>query len=102
MEVLEFLKEWINEHPTTTSIIKYVVWVSIIILFISFLRRILKKSLPDSSVRYKAQKGIEIIGYVFIVFLTISYFSGNIKDFTLAIGLLTAGITIINLVTEYK
>ena len=94
MEVLEYIKEWINEHPSIISIIKYIVWVIIIISFISFLRRVLKKSLPDVSVRYKSQKGIEVIGYALIILLTISYFSGNIKDFTLAIGLLTAGITI--------
>ncbi|MCB0639220.1 MAG: mechanosensitive ion channel, partial [Lewinella sp.] len=39
-------------------------------------------------------KGIEIIGYLLIILLTVSVFTGNIKDFTLAIGLLTAGITI--------
>jgi small-conductance mechanosensitive channel len=37
---------------------------------------------------------VELLGYALIIFLTISYFTGNIKDFTLAIGLLTAGITI--------
>ena len=94
MEVLEYIRVWIEEHPTTASIIKYVVWVVVIFSFISILRRILKRSLPDSSIRYKSQKGIEIIGYVLIIFLTVSYFSGSIKDFTLAIGLLTAGITI--------
>jgi len=94
MELIELIKEWTIEHPTTTSIVKYIVWVVFIISFISFLRRVLKKNLPDSSIRYKSQKGIEVIGYLLIFFITISYFTGNIKDFTLAIGLLTAGITI--------
>jgi len=94
MEILEFIKEWTIEHSTAVSIIKYIIWVLLIIFFISFLRRILKKRLPESSIRYKTQKGIEVIGYILIVFITISYFTGNIKDFTLAIGLLTAGITI--------
>lgn len=35
-----------------------------------------------------------LIGYILIIFLTTSYFTGNIKDFTLAIGLLTAGVAI--------
>ncbi len=34
------------------------------------------------------------MGYILLFFLTASYFTGDIKDFTLAIGLLTAGITI--------
>lgn len=94
MEILEYIKDWISEHPFTTSIIKYVIWVVIIVLIVSFLRRVLKKSLPDSSVRYKSQKGIEIFGYILIILLSISYFTGNVKDFTLAIGLLSAGIAL--------
>jgi len=94
MEILEYLKEWMNGHPFTMSIAKYLFWVILIILTISFFRSFLKKRLPDTSIRYKSQKAIEILGYVLIILLTISYFTGNIKDFTLAIGLLTAGITI--------
>jgi small-conductance mechanosensitive channel len=94
MEILDYLKGWMTEHPLTVSIIKYLLWLVVIILFISFLRRMLKKSLPDTAIRYKSQKVVEIIGYALIIFLTISYFTGNIKDFTLAVGLLTAGITI--------
>ena len=45
--------------------------------------------------RYKSQKGIEIIGYFLIILISISYFSGNIKDFTLAIGLLTGFLSMI-------
>jgi small-conductance mechanosensitive channel len=50
--------------------------------------------MPDSQTRYKTQKGIEVIGYVVLVLLTVSYFTGNIKDFTLAIGLISAGVAI--------
>ncbi len=94
MKILEYLQEWLTEHTMTTSILKYIFWVVIIISIISFIRQFLKKSLPDNSIRYKTQKGIEILGYGLVIFLTASYFTGNIKDFTLAIGLLTAGITI--------
>ncbi len=94
METLETIKLWLNEHPTTTMVFKYVVWVVFIIIFLQFVRRALKKRLPNTETRYKSQKIIETIGYFLLVVLTISYFTGNIKDLTLAIGLLTAGITI--------
>lgn len=94
MEPLNYMREWMQDHTFTTSIIKYLFWVALVILIISLLRKFLKRSLPDSSVRYKSQKGVEILGYAMIVFLTISYFTGTIKDFTLTIGFLTAGITI--------
>lgn len=94
MELLEYLREWMAGHPTSTSIIKYSISVLSIIILISFFRNLIKKKLPDSDIRYKFQKAIEIFGYVLIILLSISYFTGNVKDFTLAIGLLTAGITI--------
>jgi small-conductance mechanosensitive channel len=93
--LLEDLKYWFAEHPTSTNIIKYVFWILLIVIFITWLKRFFKRKLPDTgSVNYKAQKGIEIIGYIFVVLITITYFTGSIKDFGLAIGLLTAGITI--------
>ncbi len=94
MKSLEFIKEWLLDHPTTTLIIKYLVWVLFIILILQFLRRVLKKNLPNTTTRYKSQKAIEVFGYFLLLILTLSYFTGSIKDFTLAIGLLTAGITI--------
>lgn len=94
MDILKFIKEWTLEHPVVTVIIKFFIWVILIIVLIAFLRRFLRKNLPNTSVRYKSQKGVEIIGYILIILLSVSYFTGNIKDFTLAIGLLTAGITI--------
>lgn len=94
MEFLNYLTEWLAEHSTVASILKYIVWVSLILFVISWLRRYLRQRLPDVNLRYKSQKSIEILGYFLIILVTISYFTGNIKDFTLAIGLLTAGITI--------
>ena len=88
------IKYWYTEHPELASIIKYLVWIILIFITIAWVRRVLKKQLPDNSLRYKSQKGIEIIGYFFLILITISYFTGSIKDFGLAIGLLTAGITI--------
>ena len=94
MELIENINQWINEHPVSSSIIKYLIWAVLILLTIAFLRRLLRKNLPDSEIRYKSQKAVEFFGYVLLIIVTISFFTGNIKDFALAIGLLTAGITI--------
>lgn len=94
MELVEQIKEWIAHNPTMTSVLRYLLWVAVILIVIQLLRRVLKKRLPDSTTRYKSQKGIEIIGYVLIILLSITYFTGNITDFTVAIGLLSAGIAI--------
>jgi len=94
MKLFDIINDWFKDYPLPSSILKYLFLVFVIFIFISFLRRELKKRLSDKTVRYKSQKGVEILGYILIIFLTITYFTGNIKDFTLAIGLLTAGITI--------
>jgi small-conductance mechanosensitive channel len=92
--LIEELNKWLTEYPILTSVLKYLVWIVLIFSIIAWVRRILKRRLPDNTLRYKSQKGIEIIGYFFTILITVTYFTGNIKDFGLAIGLLTAGITI--------
>ena len=94
MEILENISRWMNEHPISSSVIKYLIWAVFILLTIAFLRRLLRKKLPDTTIRYKSQKAVEFFGYSLLLIITISFFTGNIKDFALAIGLLTAGITI--------
>jgi len=56
MQFLESVKEWMVLNPTLVSALKYVTWLILIILTISFLRKLLKRKLPDTSVRYKSQK----------------------------------------------
>lgn len=94
MDIIENISQWLNEHPVTSNIIKYLIWAVFILLIIAFLRRFLRKKLPDTTIRYKSQKAVEFFGYILLILVSISFFTGNIKDFALAIGLLTAGITI--------
>lgn len=91
---MDTIQNWLVEHPTSYLILKYLAWVILIVMGLKIVRRILRKNVQDPNVRYKSQKGIEVLGYILIFILTASYFTGDIKDFTLAIGLLTAGITI--------
>jgi small-conductance mechanosensitive channel len=74
------------------SIIKYIVIVAFVLLCVQFIRRFLKKNIANTSVRYKSQKGIELIGYFVLAFITVLYFTGSIKDFTVTLGLLSAGL----------
>ncbi len=94
MDYIEMLKEWMTDNPSLANLLKYFAWIVLILFLIFSLRRFLKKNLPENSIRYKSQKGVEVIGYLFLLLITVSYFTGSIKDFGLAIGLLTAGITI--------
>lgn len=89
---MERLNQWITENPTLYSIFKFILLATFVLAIIQLFRRFLRKQVTDASVRYKSQKGIEIFGYVILILLSFSYFTGNIKDFTLAIGLFSAGI----------
>lgn len=94
MENLRSLYDWLLQHPTVFHILKYFLWVVLILLLFGWIRRILKQKLPDNTTKYKAQKGVEVLGYIILILITIFYFSGRIGDLGMAIGLLTAGITI--------
>lgn len=92
MELLNQLKEWIVGNPGLLSVSKYLILVVFILLGVQFLRSLLRRNIPDTATRYKSQKSIEIMGYVLLVVLSFSYFTGSIKDLSLIIGLFTAGI----------
>ena len=92
MKQIDIIKQWLQDYPVVASIIKYVILVAVVLLLIQFLRRFLRKNITETSARYKTQKGVEIIGYIILIILSFSYFTGNIKDFTLAIGLFSAGV----------
>ena len=92
MITTEQIQEWINENPLLWNIAKFIILVIIVLIIIKLLRNQLKKNIPNTSIRYKSQKGVEILGYILLVIIAISYFTGTIKDFTLIIGLFTAGI----------
>jgi small-conductance mechanosensitive channel len=94
MESIELLRQWFLEHPTSAALIKYLFWVVVILGIIQYLRSRIRRGISDSNTRYKTQKGVEVFGYLLLIILTLSYFTGNIKDVALAIGLFTAGITI--------
>tara|TARA_R110001592_G_scaffold4133_8_gene23190 strand:+ start:3665 stop:4564 length:900 start_codon:yes stop_codon:yes gene_type:complete len=82
------------ENPTVIKVAKLLMWILFIIIIIGIVRKTLKKRIDNISVRYKAQKGVEIVGYVLIIFLILMAITvDNLKDYTIIIGLFTAGIT---------
>src|SRR6056297_1538231 len=94
MELFDNLKDWFTDQALPSSILKYLAWVVLIFILIAWTRKWMKKNLHDNSIKYKAQKAIQVVGYLLVILITVTYFTGSIKDFGLAIGLLTAGITI--------
>lgn len=88
---MEQLNQWRLEYPLIFNILKFLFVALVVFFVIRFLRKKLKNNISNANVRYKAQKGVEVVGYVLLVIFAIIYFTGTIKDFTLIIGLFTAG-----------
>lgn len=94
MKSFDEIKNWVLENLISYNTIEYLVWMLFTIIIIYVLRRIVRKRISDASVKYRAQKGVEILGLTIVIVLTISYFTGNVKNLNLIIGLLSAGIAI--------
>ena len=89
---MEYISEWIEENPTLSGVVKFILLIVFVLIIIQLIRRFLRKQVSDSTARYKSQKGIEIVGYIILILLSFTYSTGTIKDLTLMIGLFTAGI----------
>lgn len=92
MPQLEDIQHWFNEYSFILMVLKFGIVIIIVGLGIRLLRTYLKKNIANTAIRYKAQKGTEVFGYILLVVMAISYFSGAIKDFTIIIGITTAGL----------
>ncbi|WP_316932013.1 hypothetical protein [Bizionia psychrotolerans] len=42
MEILENISQWLDAHPVSSNVIKYLIWAVFILLAIAFLRRFFK------------------------------------------------------------
>lgn len=82
------------DNALLLKLAKFILWLVVIMLSIGFLRKLLKRRIEDTSVRYKAQKGVELLGYIMIgLLILIAFTVEDVKDYTIIIGLFTAGIT---------
>ncbi len=82
------------ENPIFLRAAKLLLLILFILLAIGFLRKILKRRINDVAIRYKAQKAVEVFGYVLIgILILITFTVKNLEDYTIIIGLFTAGIT---------
>lgn len=46
------------ENPLVVKLVKLALWILVIIFSIALLRKFLKKRIEDTTIRYKAQKGV--------------------------------------------
>ncbi|TYB72560.1 mechanosensitive ion channel [Bizionia gelidisalsuginis] len=92
MVELTNMQDWFNDYPFILMAFKFMIVVLVVTIGIQLIRAYLKRKITNTAIRYKAQKGTEVFGYILLFLLAISYFSGSIKDLTLIIGVITAGL----------
>ena len=86
--LLEYFKD-----PVVLKIARPLLWIVIVAFSMLFLKKMAKRRIADMTYRYKIQKTIEIVGYFLIALvLLMSFTLDSFKEYTVIIGLFTAGI----------
>lgn len=87
-EVLNLLRE-----PVIMKVARLLLWVVVIVVAMGFLRKLVKRRIDNTGIAYRVQKSIDAVGYFFIILLVVLSFTlDSLKDYTIIIGLFTAGI----------
>ncbi|MDC6351935.1 mechanosensitive ion channel [Zeaxanthinibacter sp. PT1] len=80
--------------PAFIKLLKLLLWIGVTVAVVTFFRRSARKRIENTVFRYKTQKLIEILGYFMIILLVILFVTvDNVRDYTIIIGLFTAGLT---------
>ncbi|MFA7327393.1 MAG: mechanosensitive ion channel domain-containing protein [Candidatus Kapaibacterium sp.] len=70
----------------------FVFWMILILVVSSVIIRNVNKRVKDNSARYRTKKIVRFISYVLIGLIAIFSFTGNMEQFGLSLGLITAGL----------
>ncbi len=71
---------------------QFLLWAVFILVVVRLLRTGINRTISDNALRYKARKVARVIGYVLVVLLAIVTFTGKVQYFTIAVGLVSAGL----------
>lgn len=70
----------------------FLFWVLVIFVIKSLITRYINRSVKDNSARYRTKKIVRLVSYILIGLLAIFSFTGNMEQFGLSLGLITAGL----------
>ena len=71
---------------------QFLLWTFFILFLTWLIRSGLNKTVEDNTMRYRAKKVARLSSYVLIILLAIITFTGKVQYFTIAIGLISAGL----------
>ena len=70
----------------------FLFWIILIFVFKSLITRYVNKNVKDNSARYRTKKIVRLLSYILIALIAIFSFTGNMEQFGLSLGLITAGL----------
>ncbi|MCM1981677.1 mechanosensitive ion channel family protein [Lyngbya confervoides] len=88
---IDTLRGWLGDP----AILRFLeLGLGILVLFILFrvLARVLPSRIPDSDLRYRVRKGINLLGYIIVALFVATVFNDNLRQVTVIFGVVGAGI----------
>ena len=81
------------KDPFVLKVLKSALWIAIIVFITMVIRKLIKHRIADITNRYKYQKVIELLGILLTILIILMSFSlDSFKEYTVIIGLFSAGI----------
>ncbi len=93
-ELDQLLKEFNNLEFSGLflQVVLFSVWAIFILFLTWIIRKGISKAISDNTMRYRTKKATQLLGYALIFLLAIITFTGKVQYFSLAIGLISAGL----------
>lgn len=93
-EFQQFLKQFeqIEPNGVITQAGILIVWIVIILLLTWLVVKGINRTVKDNTSRYRARKAVRLVSYLLIIILLLVTITGQAQYFTLAIGLISAGL----------
>lgn len=74
------------------QMLHFILWVIFIIFLTWLARKGINRTISDNTMRYRARKVARLLSYALIILLAVITFTSKVQYFTIAIGLMSAGI----------
>ncbi|MGB5244436.1 MAG: mechanosensitive ion channel domain-containing protein [Lutimonas sp.] len=84
----ENLDSWFSD------VVRFVIWMVFILFLAWFARKMIQRTTSDQILLYRSRKITRYLSYFLIFLLAIFTFVGEIKYFTIAIGIMSAGVAL--------
>lgn len=72
--------------------VSFVIWIVVILVILRLLSVFVNRTVKDNTLRYNVKKAVRFTGYALILLIGIAIFTDNVRYFTVAIGIISAGV----------